>query len=80
MQSKRKSPTLLTFLWDLLSFEPFLDLCIFTFFGFVALVVGTSWSFPHAFMTYHRIILMNQELLTLPEHMSWPPVFSGRSS
>jgi hypothetical protein len=38
-----------------------------------------------SFMTYHRVVtrltrpvsLMDQELLTLPEHMSSPPVFSG---
>ena len=28
-------------------------------------------------MTYHLVPLVEQELLTLPEHLSSPPVFSG---
>ena len=52
--------------------------------GYVALVVNTSRSFPH-FMTYHRICnqinttgaIVEQALLTIPEHLSSAPVFSG---
>ena len=54
------------------------------FFGYVPLVVNTSRSFPHSrlitgFLTRltRRVPLVEQELLTLQEHMSSPPVFSG---
>jgi hypothetical protein len=50
----------------------------------VSLVVNTSRSFPHSrlitgFVTRltRRVPLVEQELPTLPEHMSSPPVFSG---
>ena len=47
--------------------------------GYVPLV-STSRSFPYSrliteFVT--RLTLVEQELLTFPEHMSSPPVFSG---
>ena len=52
--------------------------------GYVALVVNTSRSFPHSrlitgFVTRltRRVPLVEQELLTLPVHLSSPPVFSG---
>ena len=51
--------------------------------GYVPLVVSTSRSFPHSwhhgFVTIlsRRVPLVEQELLTLPEHLSSPPVFSG---
>ena len=52
--------------------------------GYVPLVVNTSRSFPHsrlitAFVTRltRRVPLVEQELITLPEHLSSPPVFSG---
>jgi hypothetical protein len=52
--------------------------------GYVPLVVGTSWFFPHSrliagFVTRltRRVPLVKQELLTLPEYLSSPPVFSA---
>ena len=52
--------------------------------GYVPLVVNTSRSFPHSrlitgFVTRltRRMPLMEQVLLTLLEHLSSPPVFSG---
>ena len=52
--------------------------------GYVPLVVSTSRSFPHSrlitgFVTRltRRVPLVEQELLTLPEHLSSPSVFSG---
>jgi hypothetical protein len=51
--------------------------------GYVPLVVNTSRSFPHSrlitgFVTRltRRVPLVEQELLTLPEHLSSPPVFT----
>jgi hypothetical protein len=52
--------------------------------GYVPLVANTSRSFPHSrlitgFITRltRRVPLVEQELLTLPEHLSSPLVFSG---
>jgi hypothetical protein len=52
--------------------------------GYVPLVVNTSRSFPHSrlitgFVTRvtRRVPLEEQELLTLPEHLSSPSVLSG---
>ena len=52
--------------------------------GYVPLVVNTSLSFPHSrlntgFVTRltRRVSLVEQELLTLSEHPSSPPVFGG---
>ena len=52
--------------------------------GYVPLVVNTSRSFPHSrlitgFVTRltRRVLLEERELLTLPEHLSSPPVFTG---
>ena len=51
--------------------------------GYVPLVVSISRSFPHyllitGFVTrLTRVPLVEQELLTLPEHLSSTPVFSG---
>ena len=52
--------------------------------GYVPLVVNTSRSFPHSrlitgFVTRltRWVPLVEQELLTLPEHPSSPPFFSG---
>ena len=52
--------------------------------GYVPLVVSTSRSFPHSrlitvFVTRltRRVPLVEQELLTLPEHLSSPTVFTG---
>ena len=51
---------------------------------YVPLVINTSRSFPHSplitgFVTRlaRWLPLVEQELLTLPEHLSSPPVFSG---
>jgi hypothetical protein len=51
--------------------------------GYVPLVVNTSRSFPRSwritgFVTRlkRRVLLVEQELLILPEHLSSPPVFS----
>jgi len=57
---------------------------MYTYFnGYVSLVVNTSRSFPHSrritgFVTRltRRMPLVEQELLTLPDHLSSPPVFS----
>jgi hypothetical protein len=52
--------------------------------GYFPLVVSTSLSFLHSrLITWflirltQRVPLVEQELLTLPEHLSSPPVFSG---
>ena len=52
--------------------------------GYVPLVVNTSQSFPHlwiitGFVTRltRQVPLVEQDLLTLLEHLSLPPVFSG---
>jgi hypothetical protein len=52
--------------------------------GYDPLVTNTSRSFPHSrlitgFVTRltRRVPLVEQELLTLPEHMSSPPVLVG---
>jgi len=52
--------------------------------GYVSIVVSTSRSFPHSclingFVTRltRRVPLVEQKLLTLPEHQSSPPVFRG---
>jgi len=54
--------------------------------GYVPLVVNTSRSFPHSrliteFVTRltRRVPLVEQKLLTHPEHLSSPPVFSRGS-
>ena len=48
------------------------------------LVVNTSRSFPHSRLITgfvnrltRRVTLVKQELITIPEHLSSPPVFSG---
>jgi hypothetical protein len=47
------------------------------------LVINTSWSFPHSWLIIRFVTrltwvpLVEQELLTLLEHLSSPPVFSG---
>ena len=52
--------------------------------GYVPLVVNTSRSFPHSWLVtgfvtrvIRRLTLVEQELLTLSEHMSSPPIFRG---
>ena len=51
---------------------------------YVPPVVSTPQSFPHSWhitgfvaRVTRRVSLMEQELLTLPVHLSWLPVFSG---
>ena len=52
--------------------------------GYLPLVVNTSRYFPHSWLITGcvtrftwRLPLVEQELLTFPEHMRSPPVFSG---
>jgi hypothetical protein len=63
---------------------PLWNICVTNDHGYVPLVVNTSRSFPHSqlitgFVTRltRRVPLVEQERLTLPEHMSSPPVVSG---
>jgi hypothetical protein len=63
---------------------PLWNICVTNDHGYVPLVVNTSWSFPPSrlitgFVTRltKRVPLVEQELLTLPENLSSPPVFSG---
>jgi hypothetical protein len=58
--------------------------CVTNDHGYVPLVVNTSRSFPHSWLITgfvtrltRRVPLVEQELLTLPDHLSSPPVFSG---
>ena len=62
---------------------PLWNICFTNDHGYVPLVINTSRSFPHSrlitgFVTRltWRVPLVEQELLTLPEHLSSPPVFS----
>ena len=52
--------------------------------NYVPLVVSTFWSFPYSWLIIgfvtrlpRRLPLVQQKLLTLPEHLSSPAVFSG---
>ena len=52
--------------------------------GYIPLVVNTFRSFPHSWFIIEfvtrltqRVSLVEQELLTIPEHLGPPPVFSG---
>ena len=63
---------------------PLWNICASNDHGYVPLVVKTSWSFPHSrlitgFVTRltRWVPVVEQEMLTFPEHMSSPPVFSG---
>ena len=65
---------------------PLWNICVTNDHGYVPLVVSTSGSFSHsrlinAFVTRltWQVSLVEKELLTLPEHLSSPPVFSGGS-
>jgi hypothetical protein len=58
------------------------NMCVTNDHGYVPLVVSTSRSFPHSWLITgfvtrltRRVPLVEHELLTLPEHMSSPPVF-----
>ena len=59
------------------------NICVTNDHGYVPLVVNTSQSFPHSWLITGivtrltwRVLLVEQEL-TLPEHLSSPPGFSG---
>jgi hypothetical protein len=63
---------------------PLWNICVTNDHGYVPLVVNTSRSFSHSrlitgFVTRltRQVPLVEQELLTLPEHLSSSPVFSG---
>jgi hypothetical protein len=63
---------------------PLWNICVTNDHEYVPLVVNTSRSFPHSrFITRfvtgltRRVSLVEQELFTLPEYLSSPPVFSG---
>ena len=63
---------------------PLWNICVTNDHGYVPLVVNTSRSFSHSWLItgfVTRLIqlvpLVEQELLTLPEHLNSPPVFSG---
>ena len=62
---------------------PLWNICVTNDHGYVSLVVNISRSFPHSrlitgFVTrlIRRVPLVEQELLTLPEHLRSPPVLS----
>jgi hypothetical protein len=62
---------------------PLWNICVTNDHGYVPLVINNSRSFPHSrfitgFVTRltRRVSLVEQELLTLPEHLSSPSVFS----
>ena len=63
---------------------PLWNICVTNDHGYVPFIVNTSRSFPRSrlitgFVTRltRRVSLVEQELLTLPEHLSSPPGFSG---
>jgi hypothetical protein len=63
---------------------PLWNICVTNYHGYVPLVVNTSRSFPRSWLIIRfvtrltrRVSLVEQELPTLPEHLSSPPVFSG---
>ncbi len=63
---------------------PLWAICVTNDHGYVPLVVNTSRSFRHSWLITgfvtrltRRVSLVEQELLTLPVHLSSPPVFSG---
>ena len=62
---------------------PLWNICVTNDNGYVPLVINTSRSFPHSwsitgFVTRltRRVPLVEQEIPTLPEHPSSPPIFS----
>jgi hypothetical protein len=63
---------------------PLWNICVINDHGYVPLVVNTFRSLPHSWLITgfvtrltRRVPLVEQELLTVPEHLSSPPVFSG---
>ena len=62
---------------------PLWNICVTNDHGYVPLVVNTSWSFPRSWLITgfvtrltRRVSLLEQELLTLLEHLCSPPIFS----
>ena len=62
---------------------PLWNICVTNDHGYVPFVVSTSRSFPHSWLITgvvtrlrRRVPLVDQELLTLSERLSSPPVFS----
>jgi hypothetical protein len=60
------------------------SICVTKDLGYVPLLVNTFRSFPHLWLVTEfvtritrQVPLVEQELFTLPEHLSSPPVFSG---
>ena len=65
-------------------FWPLWNICFTNDHGYDPLVVTTSRSFHHSWLITgfvtrltRRVPLVEEELLTLPEHLSSPPVFGG---
>ena len=63
---------------------PLWNICVTNDHGYVPLVINTSRSFPHSWLITGFVTrltrwlpLVEQVLLTLPEHLSSPPVFRG---
>jgi hypothetical protein len=63
---------------------PLWNICVTNYQGYVPLVINTSRSFSHSRLITgfvarltRRVPLVEQELLTLREHLSSPPVFCG---
>jgi hypothetical protein len=63
---------------------PLRNICVTNDYGYVPLVVSTSQSFPRSWLITgfvtrltRRVSLVEQELLTLPDHLGSPSVFSG---
>jgi hypothetical protein len=59
---------------------PLWNICVTNVHGYVPFVVNASWSFPHSWRItgfVRRVPLVDQELLTLPEHLSSPQAFSA---
>ena len=61
-----------------------MNICVTNYHGYVLFVVSISRSFPHSWLITgfvtrltRRVLLVEQELPTLPEHLSSPPIFSG---
>jgi hypothetical protein len=71
------------FLLVKLKWSPLCNICVTNDHGNVSLVINTSRSFPHSRLITGLVTrltrwvsLVEEELLTLPEHLMWPPVFS----
>ena len=63
---------------------PLWNICVTNDHGYFPLVTDTSRSFPHSWLITgfatrltRRVPLVEQEQLTLPQHLSLPPVLSG---